>query len=85
LAEVGSGLKVLHENKIIHRDLKLENVFLFNKTHCKIGDFSISKELEWTFLQASTQSGTPFCMVWMIVVDCGCFIFFYVGDTSHQK
>jgi NIMA (never in mitosis gene a)-related kinase len=60
LAEVVSGLAALHKAKIIHRDVKPENVFVFKKTHCKIGDFSISKEMEGTFVKASTQAGTPF-------------------------
>jgi serine/threonine protein kinase len=55
-----SGLGALHKAKIIHRDMKPENVFVFKKTHCKIGDFSISKEMEGTFVKAHTLAGTQF-------------------------
>jgi serine/threonine protein kinase len=68
LAEVRSGLTVLHENKIIHRDLKLENVFIFDKARCKIGDFSTTKEVEGTFVEAQTQAGTPFFIYSLIFV-----------------
>lgn len=38
----------IHQKKIIHRDLKSENVFLtgFNKDVVKIGDFGISKAVK---------------------------------------
>ncbi|XP_033243714.1 serine/threonine-protein kinase polo-like [Drosophila miranda] len=33
------GVKYLHDNRIIHRDLKLGNLFLNDMLHVKIGDF----------------------------------------------
>jgi serine/threonine protein kinase len=52
-------LNVLHKEKIVHRNKKLENVFILKKEHCKVGDFSISKELERRFVEAITQAATP--------------------------
>jgi serine/threonine protein kinase len=60
LGEVGSGLEALHSANIIHRDVKLENVFMFKNGHCKIGDFSLSKELEHSLKSASSVVGTRF-------------------------
>lgn len=40
--QLASAVKYLHDNKIAHRDLKLEN-FLIKKSHCYVIDFGISK------------------------------------------
>lgn len=40
------GVKILHDNNILHRDLKLANVFVAKKpdgNQYKIGDLNISK------------------------------------------
>ena len=37
------GLKSLHELKILHRDLKSANVFLFSNGLVKLGDLNVSK------------------------------------------
>ena len=58
------GLKYIHFNKIIHRDLKSQNIFLLknknNNLIIKLGDFGISKILNNTLNNASTIIGTPF-------------------------
>lgn len=56
------GLKYLHDRKILHRDLKPQNVFLTKEHIVKLGDFGISKTLEHTNDVAKTMAGTPiFC------------------------
>ena len=37
-----SGLKYIHEKGLIHRDIKLENLFLDDNFNIKIGDFNVS-------------------------------------------
>jgi polo-like kinase 1 len=41
------GVKHLHENKIIHRDLKLGNLFLNESMELKIGDFGLATKLDF--------------------------------------
>lgn len=57
LFQMLSGLKYLHDNKIIHRDIKCANVFLTSDKIFKLGDLNVSKVVE---KMAVTQTGTPF-------------------------
>ena len=52
------GLKVLHDMRICHRDLKCANVFLTKDMDCRLGDFNVSKVMKGGFM--STQTGTPY-------------------------
>jgi NIMA (never in mitosis gene a)-related kinase len=52
------GLKFLHSNKIIHRDLKCANLFLMKNGLLKIGDLNVSKLNKGKYAQ--TQTGTPY-------------------------
>lgn len=55
------GLKHVHERKILHRDLKAQNIFLTKKHNLvKLGDFGIAKQLENTNEMAATVVGTPY-------------------------
>jgi NIMA (never in mitosis gene a)-related kinase len=41
--DVCRGLRVLHQMKIFHRDLKSANVFLYKNGTAKLGDLNVSK------------------------------------------
>ena len=59
LIQILEGLKYLHKNCIIHRDLKSANIFLTKKGLVKIGDLNVSKIIKSVGM-ASTQTGTPY-------------------------
>lgn len=53
------GVKYLHDNSIIHRDLKLGNLFLNDELHVKIGDFGLATRIEYAGERKKTLCGTP--------------------------
>ena len=53
-----TGLKCLHDKKVLHRDLKCANVFVTADKKYKLGDLNVSKVLKKDF--ACTQTGTPY-------------------------
>ena len=52
-----SGTEHLHKNKIVHRNLKPENILFDSKGNIKITDYCISNELENTLKYANTSIG----------------------------
>ena len=57
------GLKSLHDNDIVHRDIKSANLFVMNSQdgksdQIKLGDLNVSKVAKGAMLQ--TQTGTPY-------------------------
>ncbi|CAH1787426.1 unnamed protein product [Owenia fusiformis] len=49
----------LHDQKIIHRDLKLGNLFLNDEMEIKIGDFGLATRLDFDGERKRTLCGTP--------------------------
>ena len=52
------GLKALHDLKILHRDIKSANIFLFKDGSAKLGDLNVSKVCKKGL--GYTQTGTPY-------------------------
>ena len=56
--DVLDGLQSCHDNGVIHRDIKDDNIFVSNKGEYKIGDFGVSKILKDSS-KAESLKGTP--------------------------
>lgn len=54
------ALKHVHDRKILHRDLKSQNIFLMKNGMIKLGDFGIARVLKHTTEMARTAIGTPY-------------------------
>ena len=64
--DVLTGLEFCHREKLIHRDIKPDNIFVSEFGEYKIGDFGISREIENTSVTLS-QKGTKAYMAPEIV------------------
>jgi polo-like kinase 1 len=51
--------RYLHDKKVIHRDLKLGNLFLGKQKEIKLGDFGLAAKLEYEGEKRRTICGTP--------------------------
>ena len=54
-----SAIKYLHAHRVIHRDLKLGNLFISDRMEIKIGDFGLATKLEFDGEKKRTICGTP--------------------------
>lgn len=72
--EVLKGLRLCHENGIIHRDIKDDNIFVSSEGEYKIGDFGVSKVLNDSS-KAESLKGTPNFLAPEV----------YLGKESYSK
>lgn len=61
----------LHDRNIVHRDLKLGNIFLTGKMELKLGDFGLAKKLSFRDEKISEMVGTPAYMAPEILENMG--------------
>ena len=45
IIQINAALEYLKENKIVHRDIKLDNILLDERCNALLGDFGLSKVL----------------------------------------
>jgi len=59
MRQIVLACQYLHDNKIIHRDLKLGNLFLNDDMELKIGDFGLATRVDFEGERKKTLCGTP--------------------------
>ncbi|PNT64508.1 mitogen-activated protein kinase kinase kinase NPK1 isoform X2 [Brachypodium distachyon] len=71
--QILQGLEYLHNNAIIHRDIKGANILVDNKGCIKLADFGASKQVAKlaTMTAAKTMKGTPHWMAPEVIVGSG--------------
>lgn len=69
------GLKYLHEQKKIHRDIKGGNILVDAEGQCKLADFGVSSNLDKTLGKHRTVIGTPVSCHW-------CTTFFALSSSG---
>ena len=57
--QVCSGLAYLHEQRVVHRDIKSLNILLTKSGQVKIGDLGVGREVSQQTLMLKTFYGTP--------------------------
>lgn len=65
--EVLLGLKYLHDDKKIHRDVKAGNILLTREFQPKLADFGISCQLQNTWARRNTTIGSPYWMALEVI------------------
>lgn len=58
--QLSLAMKHIHDRKILHRDLKTQNIFMTANNEIKIADFGIARVLQHTYDCAQTAIGTPY-------------------------
>ena len=58
--QIALAIKHVHDRKILHRDIKTQNIFLTRSGTIKLGDFGIARVLRNTMELARTCIGTPY-------------------------
>jgi len=57
IGQIGSALQWAHQRRVIHRDVKPDNILLAANGHAKLADLGLVKNLESDLCLTKTQSG----------------------------
>jgi polo-like kinase 1 len=59
MLQIISALVYIHSKNVIHRDLKIGNLFISEKMEIKLGDFGLASKLDYEGQKRKTICGTP--------------------------
>lgn len=69
--QIMQGIAYTHDNNIVHRDIKLDNILLDSHGSIKIGDFGVGRKINEPNEVLFEQCGTPAYIAPEIVKECG--------------
>ncbi|KAF2078532.1 hypothetical protein CYY_000157 [Polysphondylium violaceum] len=69
--QILNGLAYLHQNQIIHRDIKGANILIDTKGSVKLSDFGCSKTFSGIVSQFKSLQGTPYWMAPEVIKQTG--------------
>ena len=58
--QVCRAVQFIHDRKILHRDIKSQNIFITRRRTVKLGDFGIARIMDGSAEYAKTCVGTPY-------------------------
>jgi len=60
--QIADAVRVMHECRVMHRDIKPQNIFLTEEGHIKLGDLGLGRYFSSKTQETFSIVGTPFYM-----------------------
>lgn len=70
---IAMGLEYLHARRVLHRDIKSENILLMPEDEVRIADLGLAKQLSSSMVGATTMCGTPRYLSPEMAKGAGCY------------